>query len=198
MRPTRAQISLSMRAVWSAPCYSHAGLSRTWSKPSEDRFYHAVAHMTLGTRGSFRQRALGPNREAANAHLNLCRFINTNKVPFPMTWPKWATSQENLSSGFVTRLDSNRPAQLERLARSWNFGYSKRRYYNIQAANNKGADLRILICAFVVLIWHEQVFSWWGSNKTMQRAMTKPSKWLWAQQGLRSARVISLCYALYV
>ena len=29
---------------------------------------------------------------------------------------KWASSRENLSSGFVTRVDSNRPPQLQRLA----------------------------------------------------------------------------------
>ena len=36
-------------------------------------------------------------------------------------------------------------------------------YYTIKAANNKGADqtaqLRRLICTFVVRIWHKQVFS---------------------------------------
>ena len=50
---------------------------------------------------------------------------------------------------------------------AWTFGYSKKRYYTIQAVNNKGADqtaqMHRLICAFVVRIWHEQVFSWRGS-----------------------------------
>ena len=66
----------------------------------------------------------------------------------------WATSRENVSLGFWTRLDSNLPAQLE----AWNFGYSKYKYYTIKAANNKGADqtawMRRLICAFVVRIWN--------------------------------------------
>ena len=35
--------------------------------------------------------------------------------------PKWASLQENLSSGFATRVDSNRPAQLMRLARLLKF-----------------------------------------------------------------------------
>ena len=39
-------------------------------------------------------------------------------------------------------------------------GYKNKRYYTIQAANNKGR----LICAYVVRIWHNQVFSWRGSN----------------------------------
>ena len=47
---------------------------------------------------------------------------------------------------------------------SWNFGFSKCRYYTMQAANNKGADqtarMHRLICTFVVRIWHKQVFSW--------------------------------------
>ena len=50
---------------------------------------------------------------------------------------------------------------------SWNFGYSKQRYYTVQAVNNKGADqtarMHRLICTFVVRIWHKQVFSWRGS-----------------------------------
>ena len=50
---------------------------------------------------------------------------------------------------------------------SWNFGFSKYRYYIIQAANNKGADqpaqMHRLICAFVVRTGQKQVFSWRGS-----------------------------------
>ena len=50
---------------------------------------------------------------------------------------------------------------------SWNFGYSKLRYYSIHAVKNKSADqtaqMHRLICAFVVRIWHKQVFSWCGS-----------------------------------
>ena len=42
-----------------------------------------------------------------------------------------ATSRENLPSGFATRYDSNRPAQLLKLARILNFGFSKYRYYTI-------------------------------------------------------------------
>ena len=53
---------------------------------------------------------------------------------------------------------------------TWNFGYSKHRYYTIQAANNKGADqtarMRRLICTFVVRIWLKQVFSWCCSYGT--------------------------------
>ena len=33
----------------------------------------------------------------------------------------WTSSRENLSSGFPTRLDSNRPSQLQRLARGFKF-----------------------------------------------------------------------------
>ena len=50
---------------------------------------------------------------------------------------------------------------------AWNFRFSKYRYYTIQVANNKGADqtarMRRLVCAFVVHIWHKQIFSWRGS-----------------------------------
>ena len=64
----------------------------------------------------------------------------------------------------------------------WNFGFSKQRYYTIQAANNKGADrtawMRRLICAFVVRIWHKQVFSWRDSNviqKSLQDQNQSPT-----------------------
>ena len=40
----------------------------------------------------------------------------------------WASSWENLSLGFVTRHDSNQPAQLQRLVQSWNFWYIKQKY----------------------------------------------------------------------
>ena len=50
---------------------------------------------------------------------------------------------------------------------SWNYKYRNKRYYTVQAANNKGADqtarMRRLICTFVVRIWLKQVFSWSGS-----------------------------------
>ena len=42
-----------------------------------------------------------------------------------------ASSRENLSSGFPTRVDSNRPAQLQKLAGVLKFGFSKYRYYTI-------------------------------------------------------------------
>ena len=58
---------------------------------------------------------------------------------------------------------------------SWNLGFSMYRYYTIQAANNKGADqtarMRRLICAFVVRIWHKQVFSWLGSNSRCSKLL---------------------------
>ena len=40
-----------------------------------------------------------------------------------------AISQENLSSGFATRVDSNQPAQPQKIGRVLNFGFSKYRYY---------------------------------------------------------------------
>ena len=67
-----------------------------------------------------------------------------------------SSSQENLSSQFATRYDSNRPAQLQNLARVY-------KYYTIQGANSKGADqtarMRRQVCNFVVCIWHKTRFS---------------------------------------
>ena len=64
---------------------------------------------------------------------------------------------------------------------AWNFGYRNWRYYTIHAANNKGADqaarMRRVICAFVVRIWHKQVFSWRGSyNKIVKCDRQQPWK----------------------
>ena len=42
-----------------------------------------------------------------------------------MTWLKWPLSQENLSPGFATWLDSNRPAQIQKLARGLKFWIQK-------------------------------------------------------------------------
>ena len=68
----------------------------------------------------------------------------------------WASSWENLSSGFATRVDSNRPVHPQRL--------------EILDLETKGIILsrqrkqrRRLICAFVVRIWHKQVLSWGAS-----------------------------------
>ena len=66
----------------------------------------------------------------------------------------WALSRQNLSSGFPTKLVSNRSPQLQRLARKLKFHYSKFTYDTFQKANNKGANqtagMRRLVCACVV------------------------------------------------
>ena len=53
------------------------------------------------------------------------------------------------------------------LLEAWNFEFSQYRHYTNWVANNKGADktaqMRRLICTFVVRIWLKQVFSWRGS-----------------------------------
>ena len=65
----------------------------------------------------------------------------------------WASSRENLSSGFPTKRDSNQSPQLQRRARKLKFR-SKFRYDTFQKTNNKGADQTAhmcrLVCAFVV------------------------------------------------
>ena len=47
--------------------------------------------------------------------------------------------RENLSSVFPTKWDSNQSAQLQRLAKTWNFAGSKSRY-TFQKVNYKGSD----------------------------------------------------------
>ena len=40
-----------------------------------------------------------------------------DKYHFHINWLKWVSSQQNLSSGFLTKLDSNQSYQLQRLDR---------------------------------------------------------------------------------
>ena len=82
---------------------------------------------------------------------------------------KWASSRENLSSGFSTKVDSNRPAQLQKLGRGLKFRVQKLEVLYYLGGENKGV-IRLCgcagwVCAFVVRIWHKQVFSWCGSNE---------------------------------
>ena len=66
----------------------------------------------------------------------------------------WASRQENLSLGFLSKGDSNWSPQLHRQAKNWNFAGSKFSYDIFQKVNNKCADqtsrMRRLVCAFVV------------------------------------------------
>ena len=74
----------------------------------------------------------------------------------------WASSWENLTSGFATRVDSNRPGQLQKLGRGFKFRIQKLEvlYY---LGSEQQRWMHRLVCAFVVRIWHKQVFSWCGS-----------------------------------
>ena len=71
----------------------------------------------------------------------------------------WGFRPRKTESGLLRYIDK---------PESWNFGFSKYRYYTIYIANNIGADQTArmcrLICSFVVRIWPKQVFSWCGSN----------------------------------
>ena len=67
---------------------------------------------------------------------------------------------------FSTRWGSDRPARLHKLARVLKLCIEQVAYCTIYEANNKGADqtaqMRRLICTFVVRIWHKTHFrmSW--------------------------------------
>ena len=73
---------------------------------------------------------------------------------------KWASSREILSSGFATRIDSNRPAQPQKQARGWKFWMYKQEILYYPGNEQQ----RRLISTFVVRIWHKQVFTWLGPN----------------------------------
>ena len=69
--------------------------------------------------------------------------------------------------GFATRHTSNRPAQLQRLARVLKFWPWQVEVLYYPGSENKGTAqtgrMRRLTYAFVVRIWYKQVFSWRGS-----------------------------------
>ena len=73
----------------------------------------------------------------------------------------WASTRENLSSGFLTESDSNQPVQLQRLAKIMKFALKEIDYYTVQKTNNKGADqtsqMRRLVCVFVIHMQQSQV-----------------------------------------
>ena len=74
-----------------------------------------------------------------------------------------ATTRENLSSGFPTKRVLNQSLWLNRLAKNWNFSRSKCRYDSSKKADNKvaleTAQMRRLVCAFIVTNHRRQVFA---------------------------------------
>ena len=70
---------------------------------------------------------------------------------------------EKICPGFATRVDSDQPAQPQKLGRGLKFRVQKLEVLYYLGSENKGADktarMRRLICVFVVRTWQKQVFS---------------------------------------
>ena len=111
MRITKTQIKLRIRAFWSAPLLFTA---------------YIVQYLYL----------LNPNFQdcsyshlVANPRKKVFSWRGSNQVVTKRRWELiiqnniWASSRENLSLGFATRVDSNRPVQLRSYVEVWNFGY---------------------------------------------------------------------------
>ena len=66
----------------------------------------------------------------------------------------WASSQQNLSLGFLTRQDLNQSPLLQRLVGILIFASSRSIYDTFQSANSKGTDqtarMHRLVCTFVL------------------------------------------------
>ena len=69
----------------------------------------------------------------------------------------WAAMQENRSSGFPTRSDTNRPVQLQNMARSLKFRIRKKGNCTIPLAKTKALTAQV-ICIFV-FVWAKIWFS---------------------------------------
>ena len=79
----------------------------------------------------------------------------------------WALSWENLSSGFLTRSDTNRAVQLLKMARGWKFRIQEVKGLHYLCSENKGADQlrgdREADLRLCFRICKKPVFSWRGS-----------------------------------
>ena len=169
MRTTKAQISLSIRGLISA--FVVRCLDSIISLDSTAANFESLASF-CGCGGRFVSGLVGNSQEthylvtrliyshSEGSKMWLC-FLKLHQVPYEpiheKTW-LWGFRSGMTQTGLLSYRD-----ELE----AWNFGFSKSRYYTIQAANNIGnvqtAQMRRLICPFVVHIWHKQVFSWCGS-----------------------------------
>ena len=144
-RPAKPQISLRIRAVWSEPLsvawvffivklltehnlefLSLRGGCRGWSEST------LVKYLEISCRGS---NVIGSN-ETYRYLWDFCTptplwirpcFYNWSKSF--RSWIKWASSRENLSSGFPTKRDSNQFPQLQRLARKLKFSHMARLHW---------------------------------------------------------------------
>ena len=118
----------------------------------EDRFSDVAAHISGG--------------DKTCPLFDKCLFNRINKVALGAKWHEtqeksftpiiiWAVTQENQSSGFRTRSDTNQAVQVQKMVRVWKFWLKnrKRRDPTIQVAKTKVlisfAVTTKLICAFV-------------------------------------------------
>ena len=138
VRPAKTQISLGIRPVWSVFAVRMKVLCYPLSA----------------------QRRLWSDWADTLADLNF-HWARSHVVCFIMSQLIWAY-HEKTRLGVCDSYDSNRPAQLQT---SYSLEISAILYY--PSSDNKDADQTArmcrLICAFVVRIWHKQVFSWRGS-----------------------------------
>ena len=102
--------------------------------------------------------------------------------------------------GGSTRYDSNRPAQLQRLARVLKF-----RLYEVDVLYYLGSEqwrrwsdyaMCRLICAFVVRIGHTQVFSWHGSRMIFSIIVANTRR-IFAKTKSKKYRIEKLCVSRF-
>ena len=121
VRPAKTQISLGIRPVWSEsslcaqwvakdPSFFSWGQRRLWSDWADAQADLSFAGRTvtllvLSCRGSF----------SILLHIHRLSFKEVHFCNAQYIY-HLSLSRENLSSGFLTRVDTNRPAQLQKLA----------------------------------------------------------------------------------
>ena len=105
----------------------------------------------------------------------------------------WASSWENLSSGYPTRSNTNQAVQLE----AWNFWFREVEGLYYLSSENKGADqlcgYRTADLRLCFRICKKQVFSWCGSFKDVHGSTADLHQVLFSYNKLRCGGVRNLC-----
>ena len=192
VRPAKTQISLGIRPVWSESLLS------AWRKLGSLTTHWAHSE-------DFDQTVWMPRLIRVFAGRTVSLFVLSWDGSYVRFMIQFEPHHEKTClQGFRPGTTQTGMLSYRDQLESWNFGFSKYRYYTIKVVNNKGAVLTArmcrLVCTFVVRIWLKQVFSWcgwivFGSQSSvrlilvyhMSHVSNKPVNAICEQQRCRSA-----------
>ena len=148
VHPAKTRISLGIHPVWSESSLSAwrnlGSLATHWVQ--------AKTLIRLGGHPGWFESSLG----------------SSHFVGFIMRWLEWASSRENLSSGVCNQVRLKLSCSASEASESHEIANIENRdiILSMQRTTKALIRLRRLICAFVVRMWHKQVFSYkWASSQ---------------------------------